>query len=95
MAADPGATSPSVVRTAQGWYLVTTVGHSTVQLSRSTDGLHWSQPTTVYRRSDGEIRYSSLWVTGPNRAEITFTWNEHLSGWNGDFALEQFPLTLP
>ncbi len=93
--ADPGATSPSVVRTSRGWYMVTTVGHATVALATSTDGLDWSPPTTVYRRVGGEIRYASLWVTGSDRAQVTFTWNEQVSGWNGDFALEQFPLTLP
>jgi hypothetical protein len=95
MLADPGATSPSVVRTSHGWYMITTVGHATVELATSTDGLHWSQPTTVYRRYGGEIRYASLFASGSNQAQVTFTWNEQLSGWNGDFALEQFPLSLP
>ena len=91
----PGATSPSVVRTTKGWYMVTTEGHAAVTLATSSDGITWTRPTTVYTTASGQIRYASLWLTGSNQAQVTFTWNAHISGWRGDFALERFGLTLP
>lgn len=88
-------TSPTVTYHGGKWYMVTATGHLRLSLRTSSDGLRWSGPTTLYVPNRGLVMYPYLWSTGVRgKLYLTFTWQQAIRPWRGDFALEQVRLNL-
>jgi hypothetical protein len=92
---DGSATSPNVLYDGGQWYMVTSNGHTEIDVRTSSDGLHWSSPRVLYRPAFGYVFYPYLWAPagGGSTAYLTFSWHNADSA-PTNWALEQVQLTL-